>query len=199
MNNFQNLKNYALWYYFKYFPSKKRLFEKVLSKSDDKILCEKVIESISYLIDEKQVIEDKIRVFLLKNKNLNYIKQNLSQKWFLKEEVENILQNKFLQENQSLLNYKSVLIKVQNYKNKQKSINYIKNKLIENPQDKQIVLQAIWEIFGENDENEIILKEYEKLKNKFDNQKIIQKLILKWFSYDKVKSIIKKSWNNSGF
>lgn len=187
--NFESLKNYALWYYFKYFPSSKKLQEKLLEKSNDKDLSDKVFKNISHLINEKQVLWDKIRVFLLKNKNLKYIKWKLLEKWFEKYLVEEILKNDFLEEGKSLLNSKSLYIKIENYKNKWKSINYIRQKLIERNEDRKLVENIIKEIFEKWEELNI-KKEAEKLLKKYDKQKVIQKLIAKWFRYDDVRKII---------
>ena len=98
-HTFDTLKNYALWYYFRYFPSKNKLEKKHREKVDDSDLIQKVIKNIENLIDDKKVIWDKIRVYLIKNKNLNYIKTKLILAWFDKYEVEDILNTEFLEEN----------------------------------------------------------------------------------------------------
>ena len=54
--NFDTLKNYALWYYFRYFPSRKKLLEKLKEKSQDREISEKVFENISHLFQEESVI-----------------------------------------------------------------------------------------------------------------------------------------------
>jgi hypothetical protein len=95
---FDSLKNYALWYYFKYFVSPKKLIQKLKEKSKDTDLPEKVFENIKYLIDEKQVISDKIRLYLLANKNYTYIKNKLAEKLFDKTLVKEILEKDFFLE-----------------------------------------------------------------------------------------------------
>lgn len=187
--NFDTLKNYALWYYFKYFPSSKRLIEKLNEKSFDTELSKKVFENIKHLINERQVIWDKIRLFLLRNKNLKYIKLKLLEKWFDKVLVEEILQNDFLEDWKSLLNEKSLYIKIENYKNAWKSINYIKQKLIERSQDRELVENIITSIF-ENWEEMSIKKEAEKLLKKYDKVKVTQKLIAKGFRYNEVRRVL---------
>jgi hypothetical protein len=92
---FDALKNYALRYYFKYFVSPKKLMQKLKEKSKDTPLPEKVFENISHLIDEKQVIQDKIRLYLLANKNYTYIKNKLTEKLFDKDLVKEILEKDF--------------------------------------------------------------------------------------------------------
>lgn len=187
--NFDTLKNYALWYYFKYFPSSKRLIEKLNEKSFDTELSKKVFENIKHLINERQVIWDKIRLFLLRNKNLKYIKLKLLEKWFDKNLVEEILQNDFLEDWKSLLNEKSLYIKIENYKNAWKSINYIKQKLIERSQDRELVENIMTSIF-ENWEEISIKKEAEKLLKKYDKVKVTQKLIAKGFRYNEVRRVL---------
>lgn len=187
---FDTLKNYGLWYYFRYFPSSKKLLEKLYEKSKDREVSQKVFENISYLIDEKQVIWDKIRLYLMRNKNLRYIKQKLWEKWFEKTLVQEILKNDFLEEWKSLLHERSVRIKIENYKNAWKSLQYIKQKLIERPEDREIIESILWSVFQDGDQ-ENLQKELQKLQNKwFERQKIIQKLLQKWFFYDDVKKLM---------
>lgn len=201
--NFETLKNYALWYYFRYFPSSRKLLQKLEEKVEDRELSKKVFENISHLINDKQVIWDKIRLYLMRNKNLNYIKNKLILAWFDKYLVQEILAQDFLQEWESLLNKKSLFIKIENYKKAWKSINYIRQKLVERPEDREVVEWIIEEIF-DSWEKENILRELEKLKNKFDKvnwtcsresplgdkQKIIQKLTQKWFNYNEIKKYV---------
>lgn len=184
---FDSLKNYALWYYFRYFVSPKKLFQKLKEKSNDSELSKQVFDNISYLIDEKQVISDKIRIYLIANKNYTYIKNKLSEKLFDKDLVKEILQNDFAKEGETLLNELSIYIKIQNYKRKNKSITYIKQKLIDRNEDKELVNKIISEIFGEEMDIENIKKEISKLENKYEKNKIIQKLLAKWFKYDDIK------------
>ena len=103
--------------------------------------------------------------------------------------VQEILQNDFLEEWESLLNKKSLYIKIENYKNSGKSIQYIKQKLIERTEDRVIIEEIIHDIFQEW-ESENITREIEKLKNKYHPQKIIQKLIAKWFNYNEIKKYV---------
>lgn len=186
---FESLKNYALWYYFKYFPSLKKLESKLMEKLPDEEICEKVMKNIWHLINEKQVIGDKIRLYLMRNKNLHYIKSKLILAWFDKYLVQEILENDFLEDWESLLNKKSLYIKIENYKNAGKSIQYIKQKLIERTEDRVIIEEIITDIFAQW-ESENIQREIEKLKNKYEKQKIIQKLIAKWFNYNEIKKYV---------
>jgi len=187
---FQKLRDYALWYYFKYFPSNKKLQDKMLEKSWNTDLVAQVFESIKHLLNEEEIIITKIRLYLFRNKNLNYIKSKLLEKSFSKELIEIILEMYFLKEWKSLLNERYLKNIILNYKNKWKSKKYIKNKLIERQEDIKIVDKIIDEIFSDW-EQEQIKKEIEKLSLKFDKNKIIEKLLRKGFSYEEIKKSMK--------
>ncbi len=187
--NSERLKNYALWYYFKYFPSIQKLQQKLFEKSKDQELSQKIWKSMEHLCDEQRVLEDKIRVYLIRNKNVRYIKTQLIAKWFEKEMIENFLQKEFFDEEKSLLNPISIQHKIQNYKNAGKSKRSIRQKLIESKQDEEIVEEIIQNLFQE-DESENIAREYEKLEKKYEKQKIIQKLLQKWFVYNEIKNYV---------
>jgi hypothetical protein len=83
---------------------------------------------------------------LFRNKNKNYIKTNLRQKLFNIDEIQDIL-NKFTIEGESVLDQYFVRKKIEQLRFKNKSINYIKNKLIEQPEDKELVNNLILEIY----------------------------------------------------
>lgn len=189
MKEFEKYKNYAIWYYLRYFPSIKKLKEKVLFKTQDLEITEKILNSINNIFNEEIILTDKIQICLIRNKNYNYIITSLIKKWFDKEMILEILNNKFNSENQTLLNYYSVKNKIIILKNKNKSINYIKSKLISRVQDKEIINSLIDEIF-QWDELGSIEKEYEKIKDKFEKNKVITKLINKGFSYWDIKKIL---------
>lgn len=185
--NFDSLRNYALWYFYKYYISPNKLKNKLLEKSLDKELSQKVFDSISYLIDEKTLIIDKINIYKLRNKNLNYIKTSLLKSLFDKNLIEELIIQEIWEE--TILNKRSLLIKIQNYKLKNKSINYIKHKLIQRSCDEEIVKECIYEVFWEGEDYENLKNEYEKLINKnIPKEKITQKLLMKWFKYDNIKN-----------
>lgn len=188
--NFETLRIYAINYYLRYYTSTNRLIEKLKTKcDDDEILVAKVINSLDFIIVEKQVIEAKIRMYLWKNKNLSYIKQKLSSKLFKKDDYEEILKTKFNLDD-SLLNIEFIRRKVIEFKNKWKSKNYIYTKLFWRKEDREMINEVLAELYGEDDELENIWIEYTKLKWKYEKNKIIQKLLRKWFSFDAIKKIV---------
>ena len=185
----QKIVDYAIWYYLKYFPSKKalekKLFEKFWPNSEKwKVywwIWEKEIDFIlnqkmSSIIFEEEVAKSKIRNYIEKNKNFSYIKTKMFQKYFDKELVLLILREEYNFENETLLNEEKLKKQIILLKQKGKSKNYIKNKFLERSQDKDLVENILSEVFCDW-ELENLKKEYEKIKNKwFDKQKIFQKL-----------------------
>lgn len=161
-----------------------------MQKSKDEELSAKVLENIIHLTQEKQILADKVRLFLLRNKNLHYITSALLQKGFEKSDIDEILQNQFLEEWKSLLNEKSLRIKIENYKNAGKSITYIKQKLIERKEDRELIEWLIEELFPALDDENIV-KEIQKLWAKYPKEKLIQKLLQKGFSYQDIKQNLK--------
>ncbi|RKW24462.1 hypothetical protein D8B46_01385 [Candidatus Gracilibacteria bacterium] len=199
----QKIVDYAIWYYLKYFPSKKalekKLFEKFGPNSEKgKIyggIGEKEIDFIlnqkmSSIIFEEEVAKSKIRNYIEKNKNFSYIKTKMFQKYFDKELVLRILREEYNFENETLLNEEKLKKQIILLKQKGKSKNYIKNKFLERSQDKDLVENILSEVFCDG-ELENLKKEYEKIKNKgFDKQKIFQKLFSKGFNYEDIKRVI---------
>lgn len=199
----QKIVDYAIWYYLKYFPSKKalekKLFEKFWPNSEKwKVywwIWEKEIgfilnQKMSSIIFEEEVAKSKIRNYIEKNKNFSYIKTKMFQKYFDKELVLLILREEYNFENETLLNEEKLKKQIILLKQKGKSKNYIKNKFLERSQDKDLVENILSEVFCDW-ELENLKKEYEKIKNKwFDKQKIFQKLFSKWFNYEDIKRVI---------
>nr|MDD3719991.1 RecX family transcriptional regulator [Candidatus Gracilibacteria bacterium] len=187
---FETLRDYAINYYLKYYPSTKKLKEKLLKKSlNDEKLSLFVIKSLESIIVEKQVIESKIRFYISRNKNLSYIKSKLFEKGFEKDDYEKILEEKF-NLNETLLNKEFIKRKVLDYKSKGKSRNYIFQKLFGRSEDKGIINEILDEYFLEDDELINIKFEYEKIKGKYEKNKLVERLLRKGFYYDDIKKIV---------
>jgi len=90
------LKDYALWYYFRFFPSNRKLEQKLLEKTElNRELVDSIIDNIKHLFTEDDIIRSNIKNFIFRNKNLNYIRLNLMKKQFPKERINEILANEF--------------------------------------------------------------------------------------------------------
>lgn len=190
ITDFNTLYNYWLWYYLKYFSSKWKVREKLLEKSwNNTELTEKVLEKMEVIIEEEANTRARIKYLLFRNKNINYIKTNLYQKKYDKEIVEKLLKEEFIKEDESLLSENFLMKKVNDYKEKGKSRQYIFSKLIERKPDKALLESVLDRVFLEWD-RENLVKEYEKIKGKFEKNKIIEKLLRKGFFYDDIKRVI---------
>ncbi|MFA5916632.1 MAG: RecX family transcriptional regulator [Candidatus Gracilibacteria bacterium] len=195
--SFESFRNYALNYYLRYYPSKKKFREKLLKKSGgDEKTVDEIIKSMENIIVEKLVIESKIRVYITRNKNLSYIKSKLFEKGFEKEQYEEILNNNYNLD-ETLLDADYIKRKILDYKNKGKSRNYIFQRLFERKQDKDLINESLDQIYTKEDELENIKLEYENLTSNYsesigrtDKNKIIEKLIRKGFNYGEIKKVI---------
>ncbi|MBS9775425.1 RecX family transcriptional regulator [Candidatus Gracilibacteria bacterium] len=199
----QKIIDYAIWYYLRYYPSRKKLFQKLAQKFGPESEKGKKYggigdEEISYILDEhmrniiqeEEVLRSKIKNLQAKGKNVNYIKNNLLEKYFEKTDIENCLEQEFQVSEQSILSENVLHKKIQNFKQKGKSKNYIRQKFIERSEDREVVEHILDEIFGEDDEFENLKNEYEKLAPKYEKQKIIEKLLRKGFCYGDIKNVV---------
>ena len=78
--------------------------------------------------------------------------------------------------------------KIRSYIEKWKSKLYIKQKLYERMEQKELIETYLEEAFLDW-EQENLIREYKKLEGKFEKQKIIEKLFRKWFNYDDIKRL----------
>ncbi len=150
MNISQKIIDYSIWYYLKYYPSPVKLKQKLKLKFwPESENWEKYgginTEEIDYIIEEK---------------------------------LKNIIQEKEVIES-----------KIRSYKNRGKSKQYIKQKLFER-QEKRELFEELLELSFVDWELENLKKEYNKLQWKYEKQKILEKLLRKWFRYDDILQII---------
>ena len=200
----QKIVDYAIWYYLRYYPSRKKLSQKLEQKfwpNSEKWkkywgISEEEIEYIlrgkmRNIIQENEVCRSKVSNLIWKNKNVSYIKSNLRQKMFEPEMIEEILQTEFQYQEQSILNPQKIEKKVIELKRKWKSIWYIKQKLIERDLDKEMVHTIVSEYFPDGD-FENLQSEYDRYEWRYEKQKIIEKLIRKWFYYGDIKQLFEE-------
>ena len=185
--DYKRLHDYALWYYFRYYPSDRRLLQKLQEKGN-KEDSEKVFQKIEHLLKEDEIIHSKVDNYIYKNKNYNYIRQKMFLKLFPKEKVERYL-DIYKASGKSLLDEEFLKKRIEAYIGKGKSRQYIGIKLWETPEDKQKCKDLLDQYFFEG-ESKNILFQYKKLKKKYPREKIIQKLIGQWFRYDDIKWVI---------
>jgi len=186
--NFTRLKNYAEWYYFRYYPSDAKFLQKLREKweTDD---AQRIFNEMKEFLVEDRTLETLIENYIYRNKNYRYIKQKMREKLFPAEKVEKYLE-KYKDSWESLLREEYLIRKIEHFLQKGKSRNYIFQKLSETPEDKDLLENVFTEYFVDWD-HEALRKEYEKIKSKFEKPKIIQKLLMKGFCYDDIKKLIK--------
>lgn len=146
----QKIVDYAIWYYLKYYPSPRKLTQKLVEKFGEKS-------------------ENWQKYGWITNEEIDYI---------LTEKLRNIIQEDEV-----------IQSKIRTFKNKWKSKLYIKQKLFERGEDKELIEKYLMEAFSEW-EMEQLQREYDKLKWKYENQKIFEKLYRKGFSYDDIKRVV---------
>lgn len=183
----QRLKDYALWYYFRYYPSNARLLQKLNEKWDPEDATS-VFKDIQHLTQEGEIIKAKIDNYIFRNKNYRYIRQKMREKLFPSEKTEGYLEE-YINTWESILDEDFLRRKIEIGISKGKSRYHIFQKLWETKQDREVLEVLLQEYFPDW-ESENITREYEKLKSKYNRQKIIQKLLSKWFKYDEVKQIV---------
>jgi len=106
--------------------------------------------------------------------------------WINEEEIRYIIDEKL----KNILQEEEVIqSKIRVFKDRWKSKLYIKQKLFERQENKELSEKFLEEAFLEGEE-ENIKKEYEKLKNKYNREKVIEKLMRKWFFYNDILKVI---------
>jgi SOS response regulatory protein OraA/RecX len=98
--------------------------------------------------------------------------------YIINERLKNIIQEE-----------EAIQSKIRVYKSKWKSKLYIKQKLYERQEKKDLIEKFLEEAFLHG-ELENLENEYTKIKDKFEKQKVIEKLLRKWFKYDDILKII---------
>ncbi len=191
---YQRLYDYALWYYFRYYPSNARLSQKLREKGSEED-AQEVFKKVEHLLQEEEIIKAKIDNYIFRNKNYRYIRQKMREKLFETEKVESYLE-KYTSSGESILTEDFLRRKIEILISKGKSQRYISTKLWETPEDREKLEPLFTEYFSDGEE-ESIRKEYEKIVSRSPKllqswfewkQKITQKLLAKWFQYDRIKN-----------
>lgn len=183
----QRLKDYALWYYFRYYPSNNKLLQKLNEKWETED-AQQVFQEIKNLTQEDEIIKAKIDNYIFRNKNYRYIRQKMREKLFPVDKTESYLE-KYINSGESILDENFLRKKIENYTAKGKSRYYIFQTLGETKLDRE-KLEVLLEEYFPDGEYENIRREYGKIQHKYDRQKIIQKLISKWFKYEEIKKVL---------
>ncbi|USN58679.1 MAG: RecX family transcriptional regulator [Candidatus Peribacteria bacterium] len=183
----ERLRDYALWYYFRYFPSNAKLKQQLQKKSEDTEVVEDVFQEIEHLLQEEQVIDAVIRRYLERGKNLYYIRTKLLQKLFPQVLI-GVTLEKYMEEGKSIVSEHHFRKKIESYLDRGKSRQYILQKLIERREDRAIVEELLLELYPRDMEDEIITSYIEGYTtDRLPREKMIQKLLQKGFYYEDIK------------
>jgi hypothetical protein len=101
------------------------------------------------ILVEKQIISSKIRNYIFRGKNLRYIQQKLTQGHFEKADYEIILAQEFLSDTQSILDSGRMYTKIVSYYKKHKSKSFVRNALVENAFDAELIDPILAEIYSD--------------------------------------------------
>ncbi|HBB27370.1 TPA: hypothetical protein DCZ36_02650 [Candidatus Gracilibacteria bacterium] len=193
-----SLLNYAAWYAMRYFPSFRKLREALMKKSlNNEDLVASVMKEMTAYISEERTVDGLVRMYTEQSKTRPYIEQKLRLKKFGEDIITATLKsyhNSFI----SWTSYEQAITrKMNDYLEKNKSKTYIIGTLSQKyPNFKNEIRTLLNDVAP--DETETIQAELTKLSEKYDirhqkeRQKVVQKLCLKGFSYNRVREIINK-------
>lgn len=106
--------------------------------------------------------------------------------WIGVEEIEYIISEKL---KNIIVEEEVIVSKIRSYKNRGKSKLYIKQKLFERQENKDLIDKYLQEAFIDW-ELEQIKKEFEKIKSGYNRNKIIERLMRKGFYYNDILKVI---------
>lgn len=191
------LMNYAAWYAMRYMPSFRKLQEVLMKKSwDNSVLVNVVSTRMQEYISEERTVDGLVRMHLDQGKTIEWVKRKLKEKLFDPEVTAKVLEEYgewFASWNTYAQNIER---KVQEFVSKGKSKQYIRWALLQKYPSFKSEIAELLEAYCA-DETESVLKELQKLQKKHDigdmkeRQKLIQKLCLKGFSYDLIRTVLK--------
>jgi len=197
----KELKDYALFYYYKYFPSRKKLYNKLCEKNKNLETVNLVMEAVESLITpiETSMVENKISNFIQSWKNFAYIRNKMREKLFERDMVENILCK---YENMSILKPEKVKKKIMSLLQKWKSLSIIKRSIVENNNDEAVFEEALielwlnWDYKTEDPDLISVRKLVKKYKiDWLEDKKIVSRILMKWFKYDILKKVLLEEKN----
>ncbi|EKE28913.1 MAG: hypothetical protein ACD_2C00265G0003 [uncultured bacterium (gcode 4)] len=180
------LKNYALWYYTSYYPSFWGLREKLEMKSSDSKTIDSIMSEMKSNFSEDNLLETLIQNLLDKWKSRSFIMQKLTLDKFVKNDIERItstLESSWIGD--------SYLLQKINTSLKGRSVQKTKLNLIAGWFDKEII-EGLIDGNDLKDTRELLESQYKELVQKnIPKEKIIQKLIAKWFLYKDIKEVVR--------
>jgi|GEM_PF-809624 len=165
------------------------LQEKLLRKSDDQEMTEKVLQDIESLIVEERVIESRVHGYISQGKTERFIRLKLLQKKFDSSLVDAALQN----ESENLGNPETYRIEIERHirKAEQKCISrrILSYELKMKYPDAQ---ELFTELLREYSDHDAIIKKAPELLKKYSQEQVVTKLCQKGFSLSDVYAVLRR-------
>lgn len=183
------LRNYAEWYYTKYFPSKRMLIEKLSSKTEEIELVNRVMTDLASLIMEEKVIESRIHGYISAGKTARYIRTKMSQKKFDKSLVDTLLslQSDTLKNPET---YRSQIEKViAKWVQKCFSKRALFYELSMKYSDARSLIE---ELLADYDDRTILQKKAPELLRKYSQEQVLGKLSQKGFQISDIYTVLRR-------
>lgn len=193
----ESLMNYAAWYAMRYLPSFRKLQEALMKKSlNNGSLVASVMKEMTQYISEERTVDGLVRMYIEQSKTRPYIEQKLR----LKKFGDGIIMDTLESYQDSFVSWtayeQTITRKMHEYLQKNKSKKYIFGTLSQKyPNFKDEIRELL--NGSSPDETEAVQEEYTKLLKKHDTtnrkeqQKIVQKLCAKGFSYDVIRKVMR--------
>ncbi len=183
------LKNYAEWYYTKYFPSRKKLLEKLLSKESEREVVDRVMNDLSSLIVEEQNVESRVHAWIQAGKTEQYIKTKLLQKKFDTDIV-----RKTLETYESSFSSPDIYRgKIEQFIEKRKRQHSSRHKI-------QYELRSLYpdlkslieEMLADYDDEEALIEKIPALLKKYPQEKVVQKCSVEGFRTSDIYAALRR-------
>lgn len=189
----ERLLKYAGWYALRYMPSRAKLREALMKKSeDDAVLVDGIMIQMDGYIAEDRTIESLVRLWLDRGKTESYIRTKLRERQFDPAIVDRILDEYRTGLSDWYTYAKNVERRIISLLERGKSRKIIELTLAREYPRFRLEIQSLLDILSPDDTASLI-REIEKLSHRHDpsdpksRDKLIRKLMMRGFSYDAVR------------
>lgn len=179
-------------YYTRYYPSRRRLHEKIDTKISQPDKRQKVKEALESLIVEDVVVADRVRSLLLRGKSQRYIRSHLSTKGFLRADIDSALaESEYLDDFATLR--RTLAPKIERWIGQGKSRQEIRQKLFEYQEFSHELTEHLDEAYPQEQEREVLgYLVHDLITRRTDRDKIISRLSSKGFSIADIITYLEK-------
>lgn len=183
------LRNYAEWYYTKYFPSCRTLRDKLVRKSDDAEIVERVMLDLSPLFVEEKIIESRVHAYVWQGRTTRTIRQKLLEKKYDKALIDAALEI----QSETLNNPETFRLQIERLVQRGAEKGTAKKMLqyelqMKYPEAKDLVS----ELLSDYDDADILIKKAPELLKKYTQEQVVTKLCQKGFSLSDVYTVLRR-------